>query len=1129
MTSLASELEWARAVVNEHGWNEWICHSNFSFLIGASDPGEYLERAATFGYRGLAMTDYDGVYGLARAHRKLRDLRKGAYGGEKADGAGPGLVERAKGLRLFHGAELHLAPDHNEPIWLQNTLVFICRNLTGYGNLCRIISRAHERGKVNAYVSFEHLLEEDLSHLAVIMPMRGVIRWGHEETWLKQVAALKERCSGGLFAALSRHWHPAEDRWIPHVLRLTTRLDVPILFSQDAYFHAPSQKDVSDVMHAIRLNQTVGDAMEHLFVNGERSLRPLPSLIRSYSGIEVSCGGKTLAGRRLFERACATSASLAAGIQFDLSELRYSYPKEMLPPGYSSQAYLEELTWQGATRVYGETPPEKIQRLLRHELQLIEQLAFADYFLTVWDIVAWARQQSILCQGRGSAANSAVCYVLGVTAVNPATFDLLFERFISVERGDPPDIDVDFEHERREEVIQYIYRRYGRAKAAMVANVITFRSRGSIRAVGKALGVPEIILKQASRVLDRREFRSNATLETIQKVEQELREEHDPMAGMIPWHLWSSLSQRVRGFPRHLGIHSGGFVLSDRPLNALVPQEPATMAGRTVIQWCKEDIEALGFFKIDILALGMLTAIRRCFDLVKTHHGDEVRLETIPADDGPTYAMIQKADTIGTFQIESRAQMSMLPRLKPRCFYDLVIEVAIIRPGPIQGGMIHPFLRRRNGEEPVSYPDERLRTILQRTLGVPIFQEQVMRIAMAVGGFSPGEADELRRNMGAWSMKGDLTPLIAKLAEGMRRNGLSEEFSTSLLKQLRGFADYGFPESHAASFALLAYASSYLKCYYPEAFFAALLNSQPMGFYPPHVLIQAARRAGVDVRPVCVARSNWDATLEKRDIDDSGLRPFALRLGMSLVRGLSEKGAQGLVQRRHVSGGWRSWAEFLKGQTLARDDLAALAAANAFATFGVERRSAQWRAEALPFSPLMEESERAPIWEQESVFDTIQQDFASTSTSLGPHPTEVIRSHYWCFPQPAARVLRAGDLDKRREGDQVCVFGMVIVRQSPPTAKGVVFISLEDATGYINLILHPQVFRRFHLLVERQAFLCVVGKLQPQPSMHSILVRQVLSPHQKMAPVLPMTASSPPLAKPSEAMSEPLAKARNYM
>jgi error-prone DNA polymerase len=668
----------------------------------------------------------------------------------------------------------------------------------------------------------------------------------------------------------------------------------------------------------------------------------------------------------------------------------------------------------------------------------------------------------------------------------------------------------------------------------MVANVITFRTRGAMRASGLALGIPEHLLAQSARLLDSRAFRSEGIEGTVGYLE---REHGQGELKDIPWALWANLAARLHGFPRHLGIHSGGFVIADAPLDLLIPQEPATMEGRTVIQWSKEDIEALGFFKIDILALGMLTAVRKCFALIEAHHDETWTLATLPQDDQPTYEMIQRADTVGTFQIESRAQMSMLPRLKPKNYYDLVIEVAIIRPGPIQGGMIHPYLKRRDGLEPVTYPDPRLEPILKRTLGIPIFQEQVMRIAMAVGGFTGGEADELRRNMGTWGFVGDLQPLQKKLAAGMLKNGLAPEFVDALIKQLGGFAHYGFPESHSASFALIAYASSYLKKHYPAAFFAALLNSQPMGFYTPHVLIQAAKQDGVELRPVSAEFSDWDCTLESvTPSAQSARRGTALRLGMRLVRSLSQNGAEQLMRVRQRLGGFGSYERLLQHAKLNRDDLTALAAANALHPYGLERRAALWQAEASPFTPMLEDVETQPLWETMSEFDVIQQDFAATGTTLGRHPVQLIREGFWCFKPSVSKLTLAAGIKHHPTETEIVVFGMVIVRQSPPTAKGMVFLTLEDETGFFNLVFHPPVFQRFHKLIDHRAFLCVTGRLQGQADLRSILVKHVHPPLPQAATVTTMpkprderTGDDPRTKLPEIPAGNELVPSRNYM
>ena len=1047
-------------------WIEWLAHTNFSFLHGASHPSELLDAAMSYGYSGLGICDFDGAYGLARTYRHWKNL------------------DAQKRPKLFYGAEIHLSIDHHLPILHQNTLAIIARSASGYGNLCRILSLAHKDGKHNAHIPLTTLATLSLTDLSAIIPMRGILRTSPAE-WDSQTLEIQALFGQkNTFMAFSKHLSVSEDIWIKRALQMQSHYSIKPLLSLDPFMHDRSRKKLSDVLAAIRTNLTLDEAVAHTFANDERCLTSIDDIYRRFGDLPI------------FEEAIRNSEELASECDFTFEELRYRYPKEMIPPGQTPQSYLTALTWSGAQETYGQPLPPKVRSLIEHELTLIETLGFADYFLTVWDIVAWARRQKILCQGRGSAANSAVCFALGITAVDPMNFDLLFERFMSVERGDPPDIDVDFEHERREEVIQYIYKRYGREKAAMVANVITFRRKGALRACGKALGISGDLLNNASELLS---SRVNAGKDT-QDILANLKAENPDIN--TPWELWLELTSELKGFPRHLGIHSGGFMIADRPLDQLVPQEPATMEGRSVIQWCKDDIEDLGFFKIDILALGMLSAIRKALGMVSAHHGQSLTLATIPQEDPVTYQMIQRADTVGTFQIESRAQMSMLPKLRPRTFYDLVIEVAIIRPGPIQGGMVHPFLRRRHGLEPITYPDERLRPILHRTLGIPIFQEQVMRIAMAIGNFSPGEANELRKNMGAWSMRGDINPWLEKLSEGMQKNGIAPDFANAILAQMKGFAEYGFPESHSVSFALIAYASSYLKCHYPAAFFASLLNSQPMGFYSPHALIQAARRQGIAVLPVCINHSQWDCTLEP--LSAGNTRDFAIRIGLRMIVGLSKKSGAHIENTQRRVGPWTSWDHFLKHTKIPRHDLTALAAANTFAIFGLSRRSAIWIAAAAPHSSWLEDVELESRFPNETPEESIQQDFASTQTSVYAHPAQFIRDESWCYEVTKSKLKLAKDLVDLIPNQVIHVFGMILIQQRPPSAHGMMFITLEDETGFINLAITPETLQKIAPKISGQSFLCVSGKLQRNGASHSILVRDSFVPKISKADVIPL-------------------------
>ena len=1088
-------------------WHEWICHTNFSFLIGASHPWELVGRAAKLGYGGLGIADYDGVYGIARAYRELEALKR-----DRRDG----------GLRLYYGAEIHLNKDHDSPLYFQKTLVLYAQTRRGYFNLCRLLTYSHRDGKRYGNVPLEKLLSAPVEDLVAIQPMRGLIRTKEGEC-RKALHAyfgpLRERFADRFYFAVSRHLHPVEDCWIMPTVRLARYFAAPTIPSQDLFFARRRQKEISDLLHAVRHNKTLDAVSEQLFVNSRRSLHSLPALAKMYADIPG------------IERALSNSTELALRFDFGLHELRYAYPREMLPVGHTPQSYLEHLVWKKTQERFGPSPPDKLAKLLEHELALVENLGFADYFLTVWDIVSWARRQGILCQGRGSAANSAICYVLEITAINPDRFDLLFERFISVERGDPPDIDVDFENARREEVIQYIYERYGRERAAMVCNVITFKPRGALRFVGKALGVPEPVIDACAKMVYGLSLRGRGIQGKVSRVRQLFAQEKEINAAMgHKWDLWPALSERILGFPRFLGIHSGGFMLAEREIDRLLPQEPATKEGRTVIQWCKEDIEALGFFKIDILALGMLTAMRKCFDLIRQHYGRSLALATIPENDPDTYEMIRRADTTGVFQIESTAQMSSLPVLRPLNFYDLVVQVAIIRPGPILAGVKHPYLRRRYGQEAVSYADPRLEPILKRTYGTIIFQEQLMRVAMAIGNFTAGEADEIRKNIGSFQSNGKVEVWMGKLIREMKKNGIDDNFIREIVQQVQGFSSYGFPESHAASFALLAYASSYLKCHYPAAFFAALLNSQPMGFYQPDTLIKTAKRAGVQVLPVCASRSDWDSALEpaempqkeagrrsesERETDSSGtLREHAIRLGFHMVAGLGKNGALKLIEERESCGGWISKEELFRSGRLSRTDLAALAAANAFRSFPMERRPAVWLAEGAPHRPDRERAELgafAPPYQKEetpvpfpaeSEAESIESDFKATGTSLGRHMVRIVKEQGWVYWLPVEQIVTSDRLGLVAPNSTIAVFGAVLVRQSPGTAHKMLFVTLEDEYGTIPTAIRPNVYARYDRIIDSHSFLCMLGRLQPNGDARSLLVSQVFPPVAKRADVL---------------------------
>ena len=820
----------------------------------------------------------------------------------------------------------------------------------------------------------------------------------------------------------------------------------------DVHMHCRGRRALQDTLTAIRHGEPLTAMGRRLFANGERHLRPREQLARHYP-------------RALLDE----SLAIAARCRFSLDELRYEYPHELVPDGHTPASWLRRLTEDGAARRYPTGVPDGVRRQLEHELRLIAELRFEFYFLTVHDIVRWAREQQILCQGRGSAANSAVCYCLRITEVNPAEQSVLFERFVSRERDEPPDIDVDFEHERREEVIQYIYRKYGRDRAALAATVITYRPRSAIRDVGKALGMSLDQVDGLSRSLHWWEQR--------EQIPERLAAVGLSADSPVVKRLLVLVDELI-GFPRHLSQHVGGFVISQGPVHALVPVENAAMPDRTVIQWEKDDLEALGLLKVDVLALGMLTAVRKCFALIRGFDGTRLGLADIPREDPATYRMIRRADTVGVFQIESRAQMAMLPRLRPDTFYDLVIEVAIVRPGPIQGDMVHPYLARRAGEQPVDYPSEAVRAVLERTLGVPIFQEQVMQLAMVAAGFSAGEADQLRRAMAAWKKRGGLEPFERKLKQGMQARGYDADFADRIYRQILGFGDYGFPESHAVSFALLAYVSAWLKCHHPAAFTAALLNSLPMGFYGPYQLIQDARRHGVEVRGVDVQHSGVDSSLEA----GSEGRP-AIRLGLDRVKGLPDRSAQRVVAARR-DGPYIDVPDLAARAELPREDLEALADAGALSALSRHRHRALWDTAGveapLPLlgSPRFAEAE--PLLRRPGEGEDLVADFRRLSLTLGRHPVALLRRRLGI---PASGTLRHG-----RTGDPVRAAGLVINRQRPQTASGVMFMTLEDEDGSINLIVWPKVAERFRRALLGTQLVEITGELQNAHGITHVIV-----------------------------------------
>ena len=975
---------------------ELHCLSNFSFLRGASHPDELVQRAHELGYRALAITDECSVAGVVRAWEACRELP----------------------LKLIVGAEFHIDG---------HCLVLLAPDRAAYAALCALITTTRRRCEKGKYaLQWDDLADGMGGCLLLFRPSDNeqdepdlLYRGKQLKTWFPQ------RC----WWLLERLLENGDELRFQQQLRLARVLDISPVCGNDVHMHHPDRQRLQDVLTAIRLRTSVQRAGFELAANAERHLRSFRKLQHLYP-----------------DDLLRETVNIAERCQFDLKELRYEYPAELVPEGISAGAHLLALVDTGKQLRYPQGVPAKVQQQIDYELQVIAELQYEHYFLTIHDIVRFAREQQILCQGRGSAANSVVCYCLHITEVDPTQVNLLFERFISRERNEPPDIDVDFEHERREEVIQYIYQRYGRERAGLAATVISYRAKSAIRDVGKALGMDESYLSWLISRLDRRD-RSNPWLQQLAG-----------MGGDNPapiYRQFVELVAQILDFPRHLSQHVGGFVISAGPLSELVPVENAAMQNRTVIQWNKDDLEALGLLKVDVLSLGMLTAIRKTLDLLSEQRGAPMRLQDIPREDAAVYAMLSKADSIGVFQVESRAQMSMLPRLKPHKFYDLVIEVAIVRPGPIQGDMVHPYLRRRDGVEPVDYPSDAVRDVLERTLGVPIFQEQVIKLAMVAAGFSGGEADQLRRAMAAWRRSGQIQKYQQKLVDGMLARGYELEFAQRICRQIEGFGEYGFPESHAASFALLVYVSAWLKCHHPAAFCCSLLNSQPMGFYSPAQLVQDARRHGVTVLPIDLNASGWDHSLEP--LEDKAANPKAqaqaLRLGLRLIKGLSKQGADILLAARPVEG-FSSVSQARQRCRLSRSDWDALAAAGAMNAVSEHRYQA--RSELLADTPWLEldpeplnevrdDPVRLASPDEQS---DLEEDFRNTGLSLGRHPLAMIREQ-GLLP----KCLRADQLTGCRHGQLVHVAGLVTNRQRPGTASGVTFVTLEDESGQINLVV----------------------------------------------------------------------------
>ena len=1007
---------------------ELHCRTNFSFLEGASHPDELVNRAAELGLAGLAITDRNSVSGIVRAH----------------------VAAKSAGLKLLIGAEI--TPVDAQPV------VLLATDRRAYAQLSLLITHGRRNAaKGDCQLTFDDVTRHSSGLLACV-PLTRCLK-DQQNSLSHYRECFGDRCYG--LAEL--HRGPHDDLLLHQMSRLAREASVPLAAANDIHYHIPERQPLQDVLTAIRHGCPVAELGDRRFPNAERHLKSAAAMRQLFAQMSV---------------AVLRTKEVADRCSFSLDELRYEYPEELCPKGRRATEYLEELTWRGASDRYPNGVPRKVGDQINHELKLIRELRYEAYFLTVWDLVRFARGRGILCQGRGSAANSAVCYCLGVTAVDPDRFNTLFERFISHERNEPPDIDIDFEHERREEVIQYIYEKYGRDRAGMTGALITYRTRSAIRDVGKALGFSIDRITRLSKMHDR----------TAPEESQDwLRSGGlDPEAKRTKQFL--KLIEDIRHFPRHLSQHVGGMIFTRGRLSELVPIENASMPGRTVVQWDKDDLDALGILKVDCLSLGMLTAIRKSFDLIqlfeKTQDPDseskKLTLASIPSEDPGVYQMIRKADTIGVFQIESRAQMSMLPRLKPEKFYDLVIEIAIVRPGPIQGDMVHPYLRRKAGLEAVTYPDDRIRDVLCRTLGVPIFQEQAMKLAVVAAGFTPGEADQLRRAMGAWRRQGVIDRFYQKFIDGMLDNGYDIDFAERVFKQIQGFGEYGFPESHSASFALLAYASAWLKRYHPAAFTAALINSQPMGFYVPAQLVADARRHGVEVRPVDVSHSEWDCTLEEEN------RQPALRLGFRMISGLPQSMAESIVRIRELRS-FESFDEFRIRTRLDSSTLSRLSRADAFCSLKLPRRPALWN--SLPnqqHQPLFDrqpDSEQLPSLPQMSEFTQIVADYRATGLSLKDHPLQSFRRQL-----QDQGVIPADSLATHEQNRRVRVAGIVLNRQHPGTARGVTFMTLEDETGTANLIVHPNVWARFRTIARTATALVARGILQKESQVIHIIV-----------------------------------------
>jgi error-prone DNA polymerase len=1014
------------------------CKSNFSFLEGASHPDELVEQTKSLGLSCLALTDRDGVYGIVRGHMKAQEL----------------------GVHLVIGSQVSVDDG--------SMIILLAEDRTGYANLCRLLSAGRLRSeKGESLVSWDEICRYGGGLIAL---------WGGDQSLAtgetdpdKVAGNLHEAFSDRLYCMVTRHWNEHEVAQETRLRERVKRYGLPLVAATEVLYHNPARRPVQDVLTAIRYSLPLASCGTKLKPNAEHGLRS-PSAFGNLFSDDPAAITRTL--------------EIAERCTFSLNEIRYRYPSEYLPNGTTSAQWLRHVTFEGARERYADGIPPGVVSQLEKELEIIEALDYPGYFLTMWELVRFCREKGILCQGRGSAANSVVCYCLGVTAIDPVLMDLLFERFISKERAEPPDIDLDIEHDRREEVIQHVYEKYGRDRAAMVANVVRYRSRSALRDVGKALGFSETALDRVAKFLS-----SYEAIEPRMFRQMGL----DPSAKRHNQLLW--LTNEILDFPRHLSIHPGGFLLGHEPVHDIVPIENATMPERTVIQWDKNDLEDLGLFKVDLLGLGALRQLHLCFDLLRQHRNLEYSMATIPSEDPRVFDMMSKSDTVGIFQIESRAQMAMLPRLKPKNFYDLAIEISIVRPGPITGGMVHPYLRRRNLKEPVESPHPSLEPVLKKTLGVPLFQEQVMKLAMIAADYTPGEADQLRRDMAAWHRTGRMERHRERLTTRMREKGIPPEFAERVFEQIRGFGEYGFPESHAASFALIAYATAWLKCYYPAEFACSLLNAQPMGFYMPATIVEDAKRHNLVVAPVDVAVSDWDCTLEPCDQSAGG---FAVRMGLRYVKGLRERDWEKIDSARRRTP-FDTLENFVRRSGLDEGVLSTLAECGAFESLGVDRRRALWNIRTLSRtryeSLSLNDRERSFHFDSLTDFEEVKWDYRTTAHSPRRHPLEPMRASLADQGLPDARTVSS-----MKNGVNIRYAGLVICRQRPGTAGGVVFMTLEDETGFVNIVVWESIFQRYSVLAKTVSFLGITGKLQVEDGVVHLVAKELWKPSLELQP-----------------------------